>query len=248
MREFLLKMAEAGADKLCDLPRYTPGAGPAPKIIAHRGAWDTSSCPENTMAAFAKAKACGVWGIEFDLRFTKDLVPVVNHDADLARIFRQPCRIESLSLTELREACPAVPRLAEVLALTGLHFMIEIKTTMGKRHLQVLAETLGGKTPGGDYHLLALEPALVREHEATPAGAWLLVGELNLRSRIELSLKNGYAGVAGHYLGLSRDAIERLHARGQAAGTGFIPSKNLLNREWSRGVDYAFTNSTSRLF
>ena len=55
----------------------------APLIIGHRGA--SAVAPENTMAAFREAIAVGSDGIEFDVRLTRDGVPVVIHDSTLHR-------------------------------------------------------------------------------------------------------------------------------------------------------------------
>ena len=55
----------------------------SPLIVAHRG--DSSHAPENTMAAFRTAIEAGIEGVEFDVRLSKDGVPVVIHDATLAR-------------------------------------------------------------------------------------------------------------------------------------------------------------------
>jgi glycerophosphoryl diester phosphodiesterase len=52
-------------------------------IIAHRGA--SALAPENTLAAFSLAIDEGADGIEFDVRLSKDGVPVVIHDATLLR-------------------------------------------------------------------------------------------------------------------------------------------------------------------
>lgn len=54
-----------------------------PLIIAHRGA--SALAPENTLAAFKRAIDDGAEGIEFDVRLTRDGVPVVIHDATLER-------------------------------------------------------------------------------------------------------------------------------------------------------------------
>ena len=54
-----------------------------PLIIGHRGA--SAIAPENTIAAFARAIQDGADGIEFDVRLSRDGVPVVIHDATLAR-------------------------------------------------------------------------------------------------------------------------------------------------------------------
>jgi glycerophosphoryl diester phosphodiesterase len=55
----------------------------SPLIIGHRGA--SALAPENTLAAFVRAFADGADGIEFDVRLARDGVPVVIHDATLAR-------------------------------------------------------------------------------------------------------------------------------------------------------------------
>ena len=54
-----------------------------PLVFAHRGG--AGLRPENTLAAFAHALHLGVDGMELDLRLSKDSVPVVIHDEDLAR-------------------------------------------------------------------------------------------------------------------------------------------------------------------
>ena len=54
-----------------------------PLIIGHRGA--SAIAPENTLAAFTRAIQDGADGIEFDVRLSQDGVPVVIHDATLAR-------------------------------------------------------------------------------------------------------------------------------------------------------------------
>ncbi len=52
-------------------------------VTAHRGF--SGKYPENTLLAFQKAVDIGADIIEFDLRATKDLVPIVLHDATLDR-------------------------------------------------------------------------------------------------------------------------------------------------------------------
>ena len=58
------------------------------KIISHRGEHDNKMVYENTIPAFDRVNEAGVWGIEFDIRWTKDLKPVVFHDRDLPRVFK----------------------------------------------------------------------------------------------------------------------------------------------------------------
>lgn len=70
-----------------------------PLIIGHRGA--SAVAPENTMAAFQEAIAVGADGIEFDVRLTRNGVPVVIHDSTLQRTGDLPHRISDLSFPEL---------------------------------------------------------------------------------------------------------------------------------------------------
>lgn len=71
-----------------------------PLIIAHRGA--SATAPENTIAAFRKAIEEGADGLEFDVRLTKNGVPVVFHDATLKRIANKSFRILNLTSDELQ--------------------------------------------------------------------------------------------------------------------------------------------------
>ena len=71
----------------------------APLIIAHRGG--SAHAPENTIAAFKKAIESGAEGVEFDVRLSKDGVPVVAHDATLRRTAGINKRVEDLTAKQL---------------------------------------------------------------------------------------------------------------------------------------------------
>jgi glycerophosphoryl diester phosphodiesterase len=99
---------------------------PFPLIIGHRGA--SGVAPENTLAAFHEALAAGADGIEFDVRLTRDGVPVIIHDNTLRRTGRLPHRVADLSWAELSKvdvgswfassfANETVPSLAELFTL-----------------------------------------------------------------------------------------------------------------------------------
>ena len=53
------------------------------EIIGHRGA--AGLAPENTLNSLREAVRLGAGWLEFDVRFTKDDVPVVIHDSTLKR-------------------------------------------------------------------------------------------------------------------------------------------------------------------
>ena len=72
-----------------------------PLIIGHRGA--SAVAPENTMAAFREAIAAGCDGIEFDVRLTRDGVPVIIHDSTLRRTAGLAARVADLTWAELEQ-------------------------------------------------------------------------------------------------------------------------------------------------
>jgi glycerophosphoryl diester phosphodiesterase len=97
-----------------------------PLIIGHRGA--SAVAPENTMAAFREAIAVGADGVEFDVRLTRDGVPVVIHDKDLRRTGGLSQRVADLTWAEIAKvdvgswfsesfAKETVPSLAELFSL-----------------------------------------------------------------------------------------------------------------------------------
>ncbi len=73
-----------------------------PLILGHRGA--SAVAPENTLAAFSPAILDGAEGIEFDVRLSRDRVPMVIHDASLRRtafIDRLVCDLTSEELQRI---------------------------------------------------------------------------------------------------------------------------------------------------
>jgi len=71
----------------------------SPLIIGHRGA--SAVAPENTFAAFALALRDGADGLEFDVRLSRDGVPVVIHDTTLRRTANRRERVSSMTVAEL---------------------------------------------------------------------------------------------------------------------------------------------------
>lgn len=72
---------------------------PPPLIIAHRGA--SAVAPENTLASFKRAVEVGADGVEFDVRLSRDGVPVVIHDASLLRTTGMNERVAVLTAEQL---------------------------------------------------------------------------------------------------------------------------------------------------
>ena len=83
-------------------------------FIAHRGLYD-SKIKENTIEAFDNAFKNGYQGIEFDVRLTKDKIPVILHDSFLSRVFEKKGLLRNFTYQELRNKNIDIPKLEDVI-------------------------------------------------------------------------------------------------------------------------------------
>ena len=236
------------------LPRHSPDPEKlrACKIISHRGEHDNLTIYENTLAAFDRALAQGTWGIEFDLRWTRDLQPVVAHDPDLKRVFGIEITIAAVTFDELRSKCPQVPLLSEVIARYGkkMHFMIELKEETypdPARQNAIFKDCFSSLQPRTDYHLMSLNPEMFDLITFVAASAFIPIAMLNMSRLSRLALEKNYGGVAGHYLLLTNAILKKHHQNGQLTGSGYPGSKYCLFREVNRGVEWIFSNNAGEL-
>jgi glycerophosphoryl diester phosphodiesterase len=222
------------------------------KIISHRGDYDNRRIFENTFDAFDRVKAQGVWGIEFDLRWTKDLHPVIIHDADLRRVFGALLEVRQATMAELKAQCPRVPTLAEMIQRYGkkIHLMIEIKAEHypdAVAQNRILKERLSPLEPAKDYHLLTMKPEMFDLIMCVPRTAMLPVAHLNFLQISKLAIRQNYSGFAGHYVLLTRSLLKKHRKFGQKLATGYVNSENCLFRELNRGVEWIFSDNAVAL-
>jgi len=101
---------------------------------AHRGFHDKPSIPENSMAAFIRAKE-RAWGAELDIHLMKDGKLAVIHDSSLKRTAGVDIHIEDLETKDLvkynlEESSEHIPLFEDVLALK-LPLIVELKVERG---------------------------------------------------------------------------------------------------------------------
>jgi glycerophosphoryl diester phosphodiesterase len=119
-----------------DSPRWGRRAARArPLVIAHRGA--SAERLENTLSAFARARALGADGIELDTMRCRSGEVVVFHDDDLERLAGRRERIRDLPLAALREVAleggERIPTLDEVLAALGPLELVNVELKSEER-------------------------------------------------------------------------------------------------------------------
>jgi len=255
----LLFWLEFVAQRITDLLfMFLPRRRPSPqalagcKIISHRGEHDNLRVKENTLAAFSRVETAGIWGIEFDVRWTSDLQPVVIHDTNTGRVFGIDLVVAETNLQELQRQIPDIPTLAAVVERFGgkTHLMAELKRDeLGADEIKAesLRDIFSLLESGLDYHFLALQMELFKPVEFAGRNAQLLVAALRVKYFSQQVISGGLGGLCGQYLLLTGKLIRNHHAQGQQLGTGFPGSRFCLYRELNRGVDWIFTNRAIKL-
>lgn len=97
------------------------------KIIGHRGA--KGLAPENTIASLQKALDHGVDEIEFDVRVTKDNLPVLLHDTEAHDAAGNKLSVHHSTYEELKAHKPDLTTLDEAIKVFGgkKPLLIEVK-------------------------------------------------------------------------------------------------------------------------
>lgn len=217
------------------------------KLVSHRGERDKQNVFENTFAAFDPIVEAGIWGIECDIRWTKDLVPVVIHDENALRVFNKDFVIAEHTWLECQQALPLVPSLEALLQRYGkrCHLMLELKQERypdPKKQSAILEQLLGTLEPSQDFHVISLECSMFAYLEFLPKQALLPVSTTNAKVLSDYAIDKQLGGVTGHFLFINHGIITKHHALQQAVGSGFANSRNVLFREINKGTDWVFSN------
>lgn len=120
-------------------------------VIAHRGY--RALYPENTLEAMEQAHLAGADGVEFDLRLSKDGIPVVIHDRKVERTTDGGGKVHELTYDEIKKLKARfkrklynfkIPTLYDAITLIKLHKLkanIEIKNS---KNSKVLIKSVAG--------------------------------------------------------------------------------------------------------
>lgn len=226
--------------------------GGPPLVIAHRGA--SAVCLENTIAAFARARADGADGVELDVRLCASGELVVFHDDDLERLAGRGGAIEDMSLAAVRDvrltSGDPIPTLDEVLDELGgaLRINVEIKTTRRTRvpAARAVAKALARHRDHDRLLVSSFDPAALGVVRATAPR--LAVGLL-FHGKLSLPLRRAWAAtvlrpvsVHPHHALVHRVSIQRWHRAGYAVLTWTVDEPAEITRLARLGVDGLITN------
>lgn len=115
-----------------------------PKVIGHRGA--AAYAPENTLDGIHTAADMGIEWVELDVKITKDDVPIIFHDDDLARTTNGSGLIAETTYEDIRQLeagswyaesftgtkIPTLEEALEEIINRGLGLNLEIKPCQGR--------------------------------------------------------------------------------------------------------------------
>ncbi|MFN0118027.1 MAG: glycerophosphodiester phosphodiesterase [Elusimicrobiota bacterium] len=190
----LSKSSQGGVSTLKRYSVRLKAPGKLPWVIGHRGAM--GHAPENTMASFEQAFHLGSDMLEFDVRLTKDNIPVVVHDCNLDRTSNKPLRVNELmakdiieldagSWFDLRFAGERIPRLSTLLKWAApkknkagqpATFFVELKVDGDEKRREtliqaVLKELKDNKVINRSVVISFDEPILAMLHKLSPTTA-----------------------------------------------------------------------------
>lgn len=197
-------------------------------VIAHRGA--SRAARENTVEAFAKARALRADAVELDVRRCADGPLVVHHDA----VVRGAGCIVERSLDELRRRAPWVPTLEEAMAACdGMWVDIEVKNLpvdpdwdpdegVATRVAEfVAAGGLHDRVVVSSFNPGALIAA--REFDPNVPTALLTVGSFDAVVAVETAAEAGHVASHPGVEALAGDRAARAVARGHELGLAVVP-------------------------
>ncbi|MGB8646584.1 MAG: glycerophosphodiester phosphodiesterase family protein [Anaerolineae bacterium] len=155
-----------------------------PLVFGHRGA--AAVAPENTIAAFLRARDLGADGVELDVTLTRDRVPVVIHDDTVDRTTNGHGLIRNMTILEVKQLDAGswkspkyrgeqIPTLAEVLDALADWVNPASPSRMPRGMINVEIKSMGLGTDGVEREVVNL------------------IGRMNLESRILISSFNPLA-------------------------------------------------------
>lgn len=240
-----------------------------PLILGHRGA--SAVAPENTLGAFSQALADGADGIEFDVRLSRDYVPVVLHDANLKRTGLRDAVVRDLNSTDLAqcdvgswfstrdstyagEKLPLLSQVFEVFRESRKHFYVEMKCETGegdKLAEQVVQLTraagMGDRVVVESFDLAAI--AAVKRHDAGVRTAALFEPKLSRpistirRSKmIDAALEAGAEEIALHHTLASDRLVQKSREAGLEVVVWTVDDARWIERARSLGIKALIAN------
>ena len=230
-------------------------------ITAHRG--DSSSAPENTLAAFEMAIENGADVIELDVRQTKDGEIVIMHDESLKRTCGVNKKVGNLTYEELLEYSPTakckgedkerfkdekIPTLREAIELVGDRAELNIELKPAKTDKK-FAKTVVEIIQEYDYYdncvVTSLNYGSIKKIKMTdPKIKTIYVMAVAMGDLYSLEYADGFS-IKSRYI--TNDLVKQAHSMGKEVYAWTIDDKNILESMMLMDVDSIITNKPAAM-
>jgi glycerophosphoryl diester phosphodiesterase len=216
-----------------------------PLIIGHRGA--SAVAPENSIAAFEAAIAANADGIEFDVRVSRDAVPVVIHDDTLYRTHRLRKRVAELTGHELNElGVPSLRDLFELMSQNNLILCLEIKESSAT--LRNLSCRLVQEFGFEDRVIIeCFDLAVIKEITGLKTAALFEPRIYTEQRLIERALDVGASVLALHHRLAKPPLVEKAKSAGLRVVVWTVDDPEWLARAQSMGIEAVITNDPAMM-
>ncbi|MFG2297232.1 glycerophosphodiester phosphodiesterase [Streptomyces sp. NPDC048603] len=214
--------------------------------VGHRG--DPYRFRENTLDSVRSAFARGADAVEVDVRLTRDGVPVLLHDASLARLWRADVLLGDLSVAQLRELTGGgVPTLREAL-LSGNagRVMLDLPGASPEDVRKVVDEVRECGARDRTYYCAG--PRTMLAVRAADPGAEIALTWTTLSPPRRVLLDAVRPAWLNYRFGLvGRELTDALHADGLKVSAWTADTRWSMRRLIAAGVDSVTTNRPSLL-
>jgi glycerophosphoryl diester phosphodiesterase len=208
------------------------------KIIGHRGA--RGLAPENTAASIQKALDHGAWMVEFDVRVTRDGVPVLHHDAKM-KLGGKVMAIKAHSYAELADAYPGLYKLDSAMKQISAKACVDIEVKAGVNIApiaQLLKDTYINKLFSADQIYVSSKHWLTLKalHDALPELSLIVVEPWSGLRATYRARKLGTSFICMNQLWLWSGFIKAMNRRGYKLLTYTLNNPSKARRWFSNGL------------
>lgn len=218
------------------------GAMQTVTAVAHRG--DPYRFRENTLDSLRSGLDRGADAVEFDVRLTRDGVPVLLHDDTLERLWEVARPLSALSAEEVRGLTDGgVPTLAEALAVTGdSRVMVDLCGRVTRRTMERILDVIRQSGAGDRVYYSAGAETMLTVRAADPAAEIALTWTTLAPPRPALLAAINPRWLNYRFSLVDRDLITHLHRTGRLVSVWTPDTRRSLRRLMALGVDSITTN------
>jgi len=210
--------------------------------VGHRG--DPYRARENTVDSLRSALEQGADAVEFDVRVTRDGVPVLLHDETLRRLWEVDRPLKSLSVDEVRGLTDGgVPTLVEALAATeGSRVMVDLPGAADPRAARRIVEVIREYGADDRAYYCAGADSMLAVRAADPSAEIALTWTSLAPPRPAVLEAVRPRWLNYRFTLVDRDLVARVHRDGYLLSVWTPDTRRSMRRLLDLGVDSITTN------